>query len=336
MIICGDETGLLKAVDPLKKSSRLVSTSLSQNRRRGVAALASDELSSSSFRCARKDGHLETWECKSPDLAFEDDAWSMVASCEGLVGDCVGLSCSSGRVVSCADDGRVQVSSGRDGSVSGDGGLLDVEGSVSAFDCLGNLVAVGGREHELSVWNLDNFEREWRARNVPNDKLDLRRPVWVASAKFVDENVLVIATKYKQIRLYDTRAQRRPVRDVEDATQNAARRVALLGCDKILVGDIAGMLQTFHLKTMTIENRFVGPAGSIREIVKHPRLDSQFAAVGLDRHCHVWDATRPDKRNAFASVYCKQRLTAALWLPSPLTADQEDDEDDDFSSNFSE
>ena len=54
---------------------------------------------------------------------------------------------------------------------------------------------------------------------VQNDTLDLRVPVWIADLGFVSQSgslpVVAVGTKYHQIRLYDTKAQKRPVLDVQ-------------------------------------------------------------------------------------------------------------------------
>ena len=262
----------------------------------------------------------------------------------GLLGECVGLAPHGETVVSCSDDGRVQIWKKTVES-------LDVEGQVSAFDILGERVAVGGRDHELSVWNLATSDREWRARNVPNDMLDLRKPVWVSAARFRTETTLVVGTKHRQLRLYDSRAQRRPVADVENATDHAVRQLMLLDENTALVADVAGSVQIFDLRKSTIRlrARYPGPAGSVRALARSGPL---FAAAGLDRHVHIWDyearLTAPKKR-PMLSIYCKQRLNALLWMPSLSTTttdhlfptatvndDDESNDDDQGSSSSSE
>lgn len=306
-LISGDETGLLKVVDVMKNAATAVSST--QSRRRGVVALAcADE---GRFHCARKSGELETW-------SFGGE---LEASYDGLAGECVGLSHVDGRVVSCSDDGVVQVSS-LNGKV-GDSASFDVSGAVSAVDRQDDVVAVGGREHELSLWDLGTQERRWRARNVVNDKLDMRRPVWVGAARFLTDTTLVVGTRYKQIRVYDVRAKRRPVADADDVTEHAVRQLIAL-TDAVLLGDVAGDVITFDLKKMRMRHRYAGPAGSVRALAKHPHNDALFAAAGLDRHCHIWDASSTKDKAAVASIYCKQRLNALLWIPFDADRTTED------------
>jgi len=331
-LIAGTETGLLRVVDVERpRETRLVRTT-QQDRKRGVLALA--WASTESFVCARKNGDLERWEESTGESAFEDDAWEL-RSVRRLVGECAGLASTDARVVSCSDDGRLQVWGEDD-----DARDLDVEGQVSAFDVRGERVAVGGREHELSVWNLATFDREWRARNVPHDFLDARRPVWVSAAQFLSETTLLIGTRHRQLRVYDTRAQRRPVAELEASTEHAVRSLLALDDATALLGDVAGDVRTFDLRKLRVKARYPGPAGSVRALAKHPRAPTLlFAAAGLDRHVHVWDASKRDKR-PLASLYCKQRLTALLWReelsPRRATPPKSDDDDDSDESEESE
>ena len=51
---------------------------------------------------------------------------------------------------------------------------------------------------------------------VPHDKLNLRQPVWVSAVKFLEPfHTIVSGTAFHQVRLYDIRAQARPVLDLE-------------------------------------------------------------------------------------------------------------------------
>lgn len=64
----------------------------------------------------------------------------------------------------------------------------------------------------LRLKNLNNF---WSPQQVPNDFLDLQVPVWVTDIGFLPgqglSSRIAVGTAYHQIRLYDTKTQRRPV-----------------------------------------------------------------------------------------------------------------------------
>ena len=84
-----------------------------------------------------------------------------------------------------------------------------------------HIYATGGKETELQLWNLETFSNEstpvFKAKNVRNDFLDLRVPVWVQDITFLREatDLVAISTRYGQVRLYDTRVGNRPMVDMQ-------------------------------------------------------------------------------------------------------------------------
>jgi ribosome biogenesis protein NSA1 len=90
------------------------------------------------------------------------------------------------------------------------------------------------------------------------------------------------------------------------------------------VGDTTGTLMTVdvrNLRTATNQARFIGPAGSVRQLVKHARAP-RMAAVGLDRMLRVYDTK---SRKQVTCMYLKQRLNCVLM------DDTGDDDLDDSS-----
>ena len=74
------------------------------------------------------------------------------------------------------------------------------------------LMATGGDERDVCIWDLKTLDQPyWQAKNVKNDKLDLRVPVWITELQWVnnDQEQLWTGTGYHHIRHYDTK-QRRP------------------------------------------------------------------------------------------------------------------------------
>jgi ribosome biogenesis protein NSA1 len=52
-----------------------------------------------------------------------------------------------------------------------------------------NRFAVGGKEHLLSVWDIETQQRTFKARNVPHDFLELRVPVWIQALCWVGSKI---------------------------------------------------------------------------------------------------------------------------------------------------
>jgi hypothetical protein len=76
-------------------------------------------------------------------------------------------------------------------------------GPLSCMAVAGTTLAAGGKERELGLWDVVTGQSVWEARNVPHDKLDLRQPVWVTAASFLDgdgaQRTVAIGTAYKQV-----------------------------------------------------------------------------------------------------------------------------------------
>lgn len=47
------------------------------------------------------------------------------------------------------------------------------------------ILAVGGREHDLQLWDITTGTKIFQARNVANDHLDRRMPVWITGMQFI-------------------------------------------------------------------------------------------------------------------------------------------------------
>ena len=63
------------------------------------------------------------------------------------------------------------------------------------------LIATGGKENDLKVWNLklDSKDPIFRAKNVPNNWIQLREPVNVTSIDFLDQTKVAVGTAYHQV-----------------------------------------------------------------------------------------------------------------------------------------
>ncbi|KAH8069784.1 hypothetical protein JL721_5675 [Aureococcus anophagefferens] len=309
-LVTGDETGLLKAlrVDGGSQQQQRIGDEL-QSRSRGVCRLALDGAGDGPerFHAALASGCVETYERHAGD-----DGWRLASVARGLAPETVGLFAAGGRVVSCGRAGDVQVSSLAEdcgGVAAASEGKDGFDVSAAAYDAASNRVLLGGKETELACVDLASGARVWRAKNVPHDKLDMRRPVFVGAAAFLGEHEFVVGTAYAELRFYDARASRRPVHEVAGAT-----------------GDV----RAYDARTRAMTRRFAGPSGSVRELAAHPDRDGLFAACSLDRHVYVWDAAG-ETQAPVATVYCKQRLRSFLWLPDDeddVVADLEDSDED--------
>nr|ACO11747.1 WD repeat-containing protein 74 [Caligus rogercresseyi] len=170
----------------------------------------------------------------------------------------------------------------------------------------GNLLASGGQEHDLHITDLEAGAVTFRAKNVPPDSLQLRVPVWVSDLLFLEEErILSYVSRHSHIRLYDVRAQRRPLVSFGYPNKEPLTCMALTHDSKgVLVGSSQGGLAHFDLRMglKGMVKKYKGSVGSIRSIAYE---NGHFAAVGLDRFIRIYSL---EKRIKQSRLYLKSRL----------------------------
>lgn len=203
--------------------------------------------------------------------------------------------------------------------------------TAMAVDAKRARVAMGGRERETVLYDLETTQAVWKAKNLPPDPQTLLQAlVWPTSILFLNaydssslgQNVLAVGTAHRQVRIYDIRddsVQRRPF-SVTPAKGFVEHRVtALCQMDpySIVVGDSSGDLHTidvrklehkYNASTQLSDGRYPGPAGSIRSLAKHESLPF-MAVVGLDRMLRIYDT---NSRKQVNCMYLKQRVNCVL------------------------
>ena len=207
--------------------------------------------------------------------------------------------------------------------------------AVAALHAASGVLAVGGKEHELTLWDAATGKETFVARNVGNTMLDLRVPVWVAGIQFLGggtepstaaPHLLAVATGHRQVRLYDARANRRPVKSVDIGDHPFT--VSALAPDgaSLLVGDTAGTLIRLDLATLRQIGAYQGIGGSIRSIsVWSGTSQPLVATAGLDRCVRVHHI---ETRALLRRIYLKQRLTAVAFAPETTTAPADEEGED--------
>ena len=266
----------------------------------------------------------------------------LIKECKGAVnGDVVSMASTGGettqtekeeRLVVAHEDGTVKLLAPFHSTTNQDEDIVVAEWQLKGpLTCMvsgppsSGVVAVGGKERELGLYDLSTGEATWEARNVPHDKLSLRQPVWVTAVHFLDGDeeggagkIVAIGTGYKQVRIYDIRvSSRRPVRvmDLPEGhriTAFCSGKSSSSGSNQLVSGDAGGTVYRLDVGKMAVVGRMEGPAGSIRGLVRHSSPSLPFIALaGLDRMARVYDLRKP-RKEAFR-FYLKQRLTAVLF-----------------------
>ncbi|XP_076054973.1 WD repeat domain 74 lethal (2) k09848 isoform X2 [Oratosquilla oratoria] len=177
-----------------------------------------------------------------------------------------------------------------------------------------NHLATGGKGNDLQLWDLNRHDTPiFRAKNVKPDMLQLEQPIWVSDIAFMsDEKRMAVATRHKQVRLYDPACQRRPVISVEwedspFTTISTAPHIE----HQVLVGTAHGRMAQFDLRTghcSTPVCVYKGFAGAVKDLVVHPTLPVVFTA-SLDRHLRIHHL---HTRKLLQKEYLKSRLNCLL------------------------
>lgn len=108
-----------------------------------------------------------------------------------------------------------------------------------------HVVATCGKENALKVWDLQGSEEPvFRAKNVRNDWLDLRVPIWDQDIQFLPgSQKLVTCTGYHQVRVYDpVSPQRRPVLEASYGEYPLTAMTLTPEGNSVIVGNTHGQL----------------------------------------------------------------------------------------------
>jgi hypothetical protein len=193
-----------------------------------------------------------------------------------------------------------------------------------AFDTVRARAAVGGREREVCLTDISTGKLVFKTKNMPPDPQTLlQQPVWPTAIQFLNQesNIMAVGTAYKQVRLYDVRESsktRRPTSlTPEGLFEYRVTSLCQIDENELVVADASGDIHAIDLRRMGRNSkgpanrdlaRYAGPAGSVRQLKKHPTLP-RLTAVGLDRMLRVYDTKA---RKQLHCVYLKQRLNCVL------------------------
>lgn len=185
-----------------------------------------------------------------------------------------------------------------------------------ALNEAGTRFAVGGRGSLLTLWDVAAQRATFTAKPPKPGRLGLTETPWPTCAAFFPpqgDAVLAAGTADYKLRVYDTRASRRPTVDV---TVGEARLMAVLPDPAqeghVWAADGRGVVECWDLRAGHRVGGVHGANGSVRALARHPTLPL-LAAGGLDRWVHVHSTTAG--RVKLSSTYVKQYVNAVCFLP---------------------
>lgn len=235
------------------------------------------------------------------------------------------------RLIAVGNSGAAKVLRRADDEVVVDAEMA-LTAPVSCSAVAGETLVFGGKENDLEVWDLTTRAQTWKAKNVKLDNLSLRVPVWPTAIDFFHEkdsgqlHMLVMGSGHKHVRLYDTRAQRRPVGSMEVEDFRVTSIASLHDDRTVLVGNTAGDCFAVDVRKMVKMYPLKGGAGSIRQL--HVTPDNKYAStVGLDRWLRVYSVR---SHRLVGHCYLKNRLNCSLFTEDfSIGGDSKHGDDDD-------
>lgn len=359
-LITGDECGILKESIPELARQESISkdkgiqrfdTISTPSRRHGVVALS---WLSTRFASLRRDGVVEVWERSVDEL--QDFAKYRVMknlSCnfEGATRPIAMEAIDSQSLCACDDSGSIMVidpfleenpirQKFSTFIVPENDSKLYPTVSAMAVDTSSRRVALGGKDREVVLWDLENAQQVWKTKNLPPDPQTLLQPqVWPTSILMLSEGSIgnvAVGSAHCDVRIYDIRqdsTQRRPIMFTPNGfLEYRVTAMCQLDPYHLVVGDSAGTITTIDLRLLgkqakapavAAQGRFVGPVGSVRQLVKHPSIN-RMAAVGLDRMLRIYDTKT---RKQVSCMYLKQRVNCVLFGPDGTWGEDGEDLD---------
>ncbi|XP_053133664.1 WD repeat-containing protein 74 [Hemicordylus capensis] len=302
----GSETGLLKGINLQKKqATNYKSGSVALSRHEAVTAMCWGDPYESEIFVGCLDGSVRLF-------STEKGKFTETRECLGGEGPFCGLAVLESSLITCVESGLLKV--WRDASSE------NVEVQVGPGVCRmrqnpvqGHCVATGGKENCLKVWDLQQPQEPiFRAKNVRNDWLDLRVPIWDRDMQFLPgSEKIVTCTGHHQVRLYDPSSpQRRPVLETTFGEHPLTVLSLTPNANAVVVGSSRGDVAVIDLRQGRLVKRLKGFAGSVRAIQCHPVLPL-VASCGLDRFLRVHNL---QQKRLEHKVYLKSRLNCLLLM----------------------
>ncbi|ORY87659.1 hypothetical protein BCR37DRAFT_390192 [Protomyces lactucae-debilis] len=226
-------------------------------------------------------------------------------------------------------------------------------GAFCAHPRLPGLFAFGGKENDLQVWKTDAQEGHawtsmkpfWKAKNVKNDHLDLRVPVWISGIAFLPSQAespkalkLVTSTMYGQLRVYTTDKARRPVHQVEPG-EYAIQAMLHVTEDEVIVRDTHANVMHVSLANTTSHAKVLGTyKGFSSSVSSVDTADGWVVAGSLNGYVRVYDL---QKHTCQATVYLddSRKVVQVLFLDHlevQEVKEEEDEEEEDVWDGIEE
>lgn len=305
-VFVGAETGLLKGIQTAERSWQNLNAIEDANRSREITSLCWGGAGKTELSAGLRDNCVLTYDASGAS-AREDGPFF------GGSGHIKCIAKFDERFVTGFSEGMVAVWSG-DGDEE-DALKISTGDNLWAMAQSGaepNIIATGGKENALKLWDLNKSDAPvFSSKNVRDDWLNLRVPVWVTKVQFLsDGRRVVTGTGHNHVRVYDPKSpQRRPVIDFNFMTYPVT---GLSVCphrdDQVMVGNTIGDMGLLDLRKRRTVQLYKGFSGGITDIQCHSSAPV-VVSCGIDRYVRIHDI---ESKALLDKFYLKSRLNCLL------------------------
>eukprot|EP00884_Botryococcus_braunii_P019892 jgi/Botrbrau1/6587/Bobra.0189s0014.1 len=339
-LIAGDDLGLLKVVQAPSESqlssAKVVATWGKPDREQlGITAMhvSCSASADTLMAVARSSSKIEILDAWTGVLCGSVPAVPRVPGAGPQVRGVTGLSflhtsdSAPQRLLSCTRGGVMRIHTHQEAEAPEDlpqcpSWLQAASWNVSAEVC-SLAVAPGAREaavgtqgtSQLTVWDLNTQQRLYLAKGAKPNAIGLVDKPWDSALTYLrggEARKVAVGTGYHKIRIYDVKAQRRPVLEIPFGESRVTSLAADIDGYRVWAGNAVGALRAVDLRVGRLQEGLKGSSGSIRALSTHPSLPLLVSA-GLDRFLRVYHT---GTRALAAKVYLKQAVTAVQFCPA--------------------
>ena len=181
------------------------------------------------------------------------------------------------------------------------------------------------------MYNATTQKIEFKAKNVPNDELNLRVPMfdtWAEESKINPRNVY-ISTGYGDIRVYDKKASPKPVMNV-NVNKNKINKIVLAKDENCLIMcDSKGYCSMLDIrkKFVPVKN-FRGNSGSVQDIEDVKELNTVVVG-GYDRYVRWYDYKSGNDEKCFMKNQISSLCVVDIEQKEKDEGNDEDEGDED-------
>lgn len=185
-VYVGSETGLLKGITVAKGSWRNLNNIDTPNKSNEITCLCWNHEDESSLTIGLRCHKVANFDILGQVLS------EFTLLDQGNEGNLRSVSKFEDSLITAYDNGLVYIQQ--------DDEIVKEINTGSHLQCLSrnkNIIGTGGKEAELKLFDISNLESTtpvFQAKNVRNDWLNLRVPVWVTGINFLAENKIVTCT----------------------------------------------------------------------------------------------------------------------------------------------